>query len=238
VGLLSWFRRRRAARQPFLPAWREILTREVPFYPGLDEANRAVFEEKLKLFLLTKHFIPAGGMEITDEVRVVISAGAARLVMNLDGDPLGRLTEIVVYPSAYTHPEGDAVILGEAHHFGTVVLSYDAVKQGMRVDTDGHNTALHEFAHVLDRSDGSFDGTPPLPFSAYSPWARVMSAHFLKLRDRPGRKEVLRQYGATNEAEFFAVATEAFFEKPLQLKKRHPELYGVLAGYYKVDPAP
>ncbi len=238
----DWFRRRAARKRPFPEAWRTILLADVPFYGRLGKVGKQRFEDKLKIFLLTKYFVPAGGMEpLADEHKVVISAAAARLSMNLPHEHYPRLTEIVVYPSAYKHEgQDDAIIFGEAHHFGTVVLSWDAVIQGMKNETDGHNTAMHEFAHVLDIADGSFDGTPVLQkMTAYRPWARVMSAAFLKLRGKgaEAKKSVLRKYGATNEAEFFAVATETFFEKPRQMKQKHPELYQLLVDYYRVDPA-
>jgi len=241
-GLFDWFRRRRAARAPFPDRWRAHLRADVPFYATMDEPGRARFEDKLKIFVLTKHFEGAGGFTVDERARVVIAAAAARLTMNLPGQHYQRLSDIVVYPGDYRHPDGEPgeVILGEAHHHGTVVLSWDAVLAGLRNTQDGHDTATHEFAHVLDAQDGRFDGTPVLArFSAYAPWARVMSQHFLARRakgrgaGRPRGRQVLRAYAATNEAEFFAVATEAFFEKPRQLRQRHPELYDVLASYYQ-----
>jgi len=238
-GVIDWFRRRRALREPFPEAWREILRADVPFYPRLQGAALQRFEDKLKVFARTKHFIPAGGMEIDDRVRVVIAAAAARLVMNLPNEHFGRLTEIIVYPSAYKHAEQDKVVLGEAHGWGTVVLAWDAVAQGLANSVDGHDTATHEFAHVLDVADGAFDGTPVLEsHAAYAPWVAVMTREFGKMRSRRGlaRKGVMRKYGATNEAEFFAVATETFFEKPRAMKARHPELYERLCDHYEIDP--
>jgi Mlc titration factor MtfA (ptsG expression regulator) len=234
--VFGWLRRRLARKRPFPPEWRPILEKGVPFYRKLDDATRARFEEKLKIFAWTKEFVAAGGMTVDDRVRVLVASAAARLTLNLPDEHFARLTEIVIYPSHYQHPGGDAIIFGEAHRFGTMVLSFDAVTQGIANDADGHNTAVHELAHVLDAADGSFDGTPVLARSAYAPWARIMSQAFLRLRDGKG-KQVLRRYGATNEAEFFAVATEAFFEKPAQLKRKQPELYHVLAEYYRTDPA-
>jgi len=241
-GLFSWIRRRRAARMPFPEAWRTILRQEVPFYARLEPAAAARFEAKLQILARTKHFAGAAGFEVDDRVRVVVAAAAARLIMNMPGQHYDRLGDIVVYPDDYRHPGGplDQAVFGEAHHHGTVVLSWAAVLAGLRNPDDGHDTATHEFAHVLDAQDGNFDGTPVLRcFAAYAPWARVMSVEFLSLsgkRRHKGKRarQVLRQYGATNEAEFFAVATEAFFEKPRQLRARHPELYAVLAEYYGV----
>src|SRR5690606_5155363 len=130
------------------------LDERVAFFGSLDDSLRQRFLDYIKVFAWEKHFIGAGGMEITDEVKVVVSAAAVRLVLHMDLSMYDRLTEIVVYPSHYTHPEGEAVVFGEAHAWGTVVLSWDAVTRGLSNPGDGHDTATHEFAHVLDRADG------------------------------------------------------------------------------------
>ena len=239
LGLVRWLRRRRLSQRPFPDDWRAHLDRHVPFFAALQEPLRQRFLELLKLFVWEKHFIGAGGLEVTDEHRVVIAATAVRLVLHLDLSRYDRLTEIIVYPDAYLHPEGDeGVILGEAHSWGTVVLSWEAVLQGLKNVEDGHDTATHEFAHVLDREGGDFDGTPTLRSRAdYRVWAEVMSRHFLALRGRGrSQRRVLRRYGGENEAEFFAVATEAFFEKPLQMKEHTPDLYRELQRFYGFDP--
>ncbi len=240
-GVIDWIRRRRAAREPFSDAWRDILRRRVPFYARFDAAERARFEDKLKVFVLTKHFSGARGMRIDDEVKVTIGAAAARLVMNLPSEHYARLVEVLVYPSHFKHPHlPGAVVLGEAFGPGTVILSWDAVLHGLANDADGLDTATHEFAHALDGAAGAFDGTPELrDLEAYGPWSRVMSAAFARHRGIRSRKQraVLREYAGKNEAEFFAVATEAFFEKPRQMRAKHPALYGVLSDYYRSDPA-
>jgi Mlc titration factor MtfA (ptsG expression regulator) len=239
--LFGWWRRRRRARTratPVPPAWSEILARNAPFVARLRDVDRARLLGDIQVFVAEKHFIAAGGMEITDEVKVTVAAAAARLVLHLDIDRYDDLTEIIVYPGAYKHPgaaHGDGAVLGEAHAWGTVVLSWEAVTVGMRNPRDGHDTAAHEFAHVLDRADGAFDGAPSLAAGAhYRPWATVMQKSFDRLRgrDRTLRK-VLREYGATNEAEFFAVATEAYFERPDELKKRAPDLFDELERFYR-----
>ncbi len=238
-GLIRGWRRRKYRARALPAEWPGILEEHVPFYSELDDGLRARFHEFLKIFVWEKHFFGAGGFEVTDEARVVIAAAAVRLVLHLDISFYNRLTEIIIYPSHYVHEGQDGVVFGEAHAWGTVVLSWDAVIGGLRNPDDGHETATHEFAHVLDRVDGSFDGTPELRAHAhYRPWGRVMSQHFLKLRER-GRKQrrALRSYGATNEAEFFAVATESFFEKPAQLKRHTPDLYDELSRFYGFDPA-
>ena len=210
----------------------------------MPEALRPRFREYLQIFVAEKYFIAAGGLpEVTEEMQVVIAASAIRLVLHLDLSYYDRLTEIVVYPGAYVHPErGGArggVILGEAHAWGTVVLSWADVLSGLVNPCDGHDTAAHEFAHVLDRESGAFDGTPRLRATAdYQIWADAMSHHFLGLRDAEvPQREVLRRYGATNEAEFFAVATESFFERSQAMQERTPDLYDVLRTFYCFDPA-
>jgi Mlc titration factor MtfA (ptsG expression regulator) len=239
LGILRALRRRRLRRRPLPPEWLPVLERRVPFFARLAGAERDRFLELLKLFVWEKHFIGASGLEVSDEIRVTIGACAVRLILHRDLDHYDRLTEIVVYPHDYRHPERDGVILGEAHDWGTVVLSWPAVQQGLANERDGLDTATHEFAHVLDRADGGFDGTPVLPsLLHYGAWARALSHHFLALRGRGrAQRRVLREYGATNEAEFFAVATEAFFEKPRQMRAETPELYAELARFFGSDPA-
>ncbi|MEZ4398657.1 MAG: zinc-dependent peptidase [Kofleriaceae bacterium] len=235
TGWLARRRRRRVRARPIPPAWLEILTRTAPFVGRLEPARRAKLLGDVAVLVAEKTFIGAGGQVIDDEVKVTIAAAAARLVLYLDVDRYDALTEIVVHPSAYQHPEGDAVILGEAHSWGVVVLAWDAVRAGLLDPRDGHDTAVHEFAHVLDRADGSFDGAPALRARGdYGPWAAVMQRHFERLRaDDPEVARVLRDYGATNEAEFFAVATEAYFEKPAALERRAPALFAVLDRFYR-----
>jgi Mlc titration factor MtfA (ptsG expression regulator) len=172
------------------------------------------------------------------------------LLLNRDSDVYPKLFSILVYPDAYKtgksslfRPEeqdnAEEVRLGESWKTGSVVLAWDHVRHGATDRKDGHNLVLHEFAHQLDQEDGRSDGAPILEQrSHYIPWARVLSSEYERLRERTrgGRKTVMDRYGATNPAEFFAVATETFFEKPKQMKKKHPELYEELKNYYKIDP--
>lgn len=240
--MLGWIRalkRRRLRRRLFPENWLAILDRRVPFFRELEQPHRQRFLNDLKVFVWSKHFEGAGGMEITDEVRVVVAASAVRLTLNLDLSYYDRLTEIVVYPHIYRHPDDDSAIFGEAHSFGTVVLTRPTVLRGLANPEDGHDTATHEFAHVLDQGDGEFDGTPVLRrYAQYQPWTEVMSDHYLRLRQNRRRlRKVLRDYGATNEAEFFAVATESYFEKPEQMREQTPELYRELQRFYGGEPA-
>jgi Mlc titration factor MtfA (ptsG expression regulator) len=240
--MFAFFRRRRRrqlATQDFPSEWLAHLERNVPFYRTLSEPELSRYFIYVKVFAWDKIFTGVQGMAITDEVRVVISATAARLVLNLDLERYDDLREIVVYPYDYRHPEGEARILGEATSGGTVVLSWPSVLAGLKDPRDGLHTAIHEFAHVLDAEHSGFDGVPRLRANEdYRPWADVLGAHFRKLK-MGGKSEAksLRPYGKTNAAEFFAVATEAYFEKPRQMKKHTPELYEQLRKLYGGDPA-
>jgi Mlc titration factor MtfA (ptsG expression regulator) len=240
LDLLRRIRRRRLTCRPFPPAWLDILEARVPFFRGLSEPLRDRFLDFVTIFAHEKAFTPAGGMVITDEVRVVISACAVRLILHLDLSYYDRLSEIIVYPYIYKHPEDEAAILGEADDWGTVVLSWPTVLADLAHPGQGHDTSLHEFAHILDRmGNGTFDGTPRLASrTAYRPWAQVMSRHFLALRRGDNEdRSVLRMYGATDEAEFFAVATEAYFENARLMKQLLPDLYAELRAFYGGDPA-
>ena len=241
--MFAWLRARRRkkwAAEPFPQPWLAPLRDGVPFFACLQEPRRTRFLGMVHAFVREKQWFGAGGLEVTDEMRVTIAAAAVRLVLHLDLAAYDGLTEIVVYPGAYKHrDDDDGAILGEAHTWGTVVLSWQAVQHGLANQHDGHDTATHEFAHVLDIESGTFNGTPRLRGrDDYRPWAIVLDQHFQRLRgNRRAERKVLRKYGATNEVEFFAVATEAFFEKPRQMKRHLPELYEVLADLYRVDTA-
>ena len=239
LGLLRSLKRHRLLRRPFPSEWLGYLERRVPFYRELPEALRQPFLDKLKVFAWEKEFIGAGGFTITDEVRAVVSATAVRLVLHLELAYYDRLREIIVYPDAFRIPDRTGVVLGEAKHWGSVILSWEAVLAGLSNPHDGHATATHEFAHALDREDGAFDGTPRLRrYSHYRAWASVMDEHFRRLRQgRRPELQVMDEYGTLNEAEFFAVATESFFEKPRQMKEKTPDLYEELRRFYGWDPA-
>ena len=233
------WRRKRIRARPIPAAWGDILARNAPFVARLSDADRARLLSDVQVFVAEKHFFGAGGLEVTEEMKVTIAASAVRLVLHLDLALYDRLTEVVVYPDAYVHPgQHDTAVLGEAHQWGIVVLSWRSVLAGLRNPEDGHDTAAHEFAHVLDGVDGAFDGAPRLRArDDYRAWSTVMSRHFARLRaEDPRTSSVLRDYGAINEAEFFAVATEAFFERPDRLRERAPDLYDVLHRFYGDPP--
>lgn len=251
--MFGFFRKRRRERlraAPFPPEWDALLRRNAPLYDRLGEAGRQELQGHIQVFLAEKHFEGCGGLTLTDEIKVTIAAQACLLLLRRDTDYFRRLVTILVYPSGYVarsvEPiggglvlEGEAARLGEAWRDGVVVLSWDDVRAGASDIHDGHNVALHEFAHQLDQEDGAADGAPILDQrSRYVAWARVLGAEYEQLRRdaERGRPSVLDDYGATDPAEFFAVATECFFEKPAQMKRKHPDLYEELKAYYHQDP--
>jgi hypothetical protein len=232
-------------------AWRAILERRVPYVARLTDADRSELFGKMQVFLAEKHFEGCGGLELTDEIRVTIAAQACILLLHRETEFYPGLDSILVYPHAYVAPvrqrrpdgtvfEGVQPRLGESWVRGAVVLSWDDVVGGAADVNDGHNVVFHEFAHQLDNESGYGDGAPALPRrSMYVAWARVLGAEYAQLRDAIHRQRptLLDPYGATNPAEFFAVATEVFFEKPEPLKRLHPELYEQLQRFYAQDPA-
>jgi Mlc titration factor MtfA (ptsG expression regulator) len=251
--LFSWLKRRRRAQllaAPFPEEWYGYLERNVPLYARLNEHEQATVRDDLRILVAEKNWEGCGGLQMTDEVKVTIAAHAALLLLGIDHDSFARVTSILVYPSGFRSPDGwrrpDGTIdlsvgaLGQAWYDGPIVLAWDAVLAGARDAHNGHNVVLHEFAHQLDYLDGVIDGTPPLRSAGdYKTWQEVMTREYEHLRKaaESGRPTLLDTYGAESHAEFFAVATEAFFERGRDLYARHPELYAVLSSYYGQDPA-
>ena len=253
--MLRWLterRRRHLLEQPFPPAWTQILEDNVAAYALLDDAEQAHLRELVCVFVAEKHWEGAGGLELTDEMRVTIAGTGCQLLLGRDHDLFADVLSIVVYPSAVVEPEralgvfergGGAVTAGRvlaglAQRGGALVLAWDSALRGARDPKDGHNVVVHELAHKIDFLDGAADGTPPLPDrTAERAWAAEFSEAFLahKARAERGEKSPLDDYAITNEAEYFAVATEAFFERPRALARDLPEVYAQLSDFYRLD---
>jgi Mlc titration factor MtfA (ptsG expression regulator) len=242
VWLKRRSQRRRALSAAFPANWLAIIRQNVPPYSKLSPEAQQQVQDYTQQFLYDKNFEGCGGLVLDDEIRVTIAAQASLLLLNRKIRCYPRLYSVLVYPSAYVAKgEGDerSVRLGESWRTGAVVLAWDSAKHGAANFADGRNLVIHEFAHQLDQEDGSSDGAPILAGrSSYTAWARVLSREYERLRKRvdKGKKSVIDAYGASHPAEFFAVASEAFFEKPRQLRSKHPELYGELQKFYEVDP--
>ena len=249
---MTWWTKRKHAHileTPFPAEWRAILERNVQLVSRLDAAERKAHEDRVQIFVAEKRFEGCGGLEVTDEMRVTIAGQACILVLHIDEeeDLFPTVESVLVYPSGYratgvVQPGGivvdESARAGEAWQQGAVVLAWDEV---LRAAHDPrHNLVMHEFAHALDQEDGSSDGAPLLPVRGmYGPWARVLGAEYAHLLEeiRSGHAPSIDAYGATNPAEFFAVVTEAFFGRPHQLRRTHPELYEQLKAFYRQDPA-
>jgi Mlc titration factor MtfA (ptsG expression regulator) len=251
-GLLGqpWLKERRRAQiraRPFPAAWRRIVRRRVPIVARLPSDLQIRLRRHMQVFLAEKSFIGCNGQAITDEVRVTVAAHACLLLLGHERpDYYPRLRQVLVYPDAFVvnreHPVGAGLLqeqrrtmVGESWGVGQVILSWAEVTASAADPTDGRNVALHEFAHQIDQDKGAADGRPWRPSAAKRRrWAAVMDAALQRLRQEPST--VIDAYGASEPAEFFAVVTEAFFERPLALAAQAPEVYAELAGLYGVNP--
>ena len=231
------FRRSRLRREPFPGEWRRFLEKEVPYYRALEGRKRERFERDVRYFLAERRF-EGVGVELTDGIRLLIAAGAAAI---LNGRPAWELPSnrtFLVYPETFDERfrfRRDGPLMGEVSGQGPVIISLGALYDGWRRPGDGNNVAVHEIAHLLDVKGGGCDGVPTmLRASSAGAWIDIVHREMEKVRE--GRS-LLRPYAATNEAEFFAVAVESFFDRPRALRERHPELYGALAQFFNQDPA-
>jgi Mlc titration factor MtfA (ptsG expression regulator) len=235
-----------------LPASRlSIIKKNIPYYGCLSETDKRTLQGLVQVFLAEKKFEGCGGLRINDEIRLTIAAQACILLLGLENDFYPKLKSILVYPHPYVAPakrvlpdgtvtESSQLRLGETWSQGSLVLAWDEVKQGTVDIHDGHNVVFHEFAHQLDYESGAAEGAPRLPSrSRYVSWARVLGREYETLLNdlMHHRRTLLDSYGATNPAEFFAVVTEFFFEKPVQMKKLHPEMYDQFMLFYNQNPA-
>ncbi|MDF1838964.1 MAG: M90 family metallopeptidase [Planctomycetota bacterium] len=234
----------------FQKEWSEVLGR-MEFVKGLNPSLRKRLEQLVATFVDETNWEGRGGLEVTDEMRVTVAGQACRLILALEDEPFRWVRTVYLFPSTYsvaemTIDEGGAPEEkrshrhGEAWFRGPVVLSWNATKQGIANPDDGKNVVYHEFAHKLDMLDGFADGTPSLEGDvAYEAWVRIVGSEYRELVEAKerGKKTLLSKYGATNTAEFFAVATEEFFERPDRLSDRHEELYWCLCRFYNQDPA-
>ena len=259
VGVLLYFvlgpvirRRRRARIRAGAPVsnLEAVLTRNVRLYAAMPADLRKQLHGHVRVFLAEKEFIGCGGQEITDEIRLTVAGTACLLLLNREPSYFPGFTSILVYPETYratsvryegqVEVQEDSVRAGESWYRGPVVLSWGDVLRGVTNPADGRNVVLHEFAHKLDEENANVDGLPPLhEADHFAEWADVLGREYAALEERVarGQNKVLDEYGLTSPPEFFAVATESFFEKPNAMRERLPDLYDQLKRYYRVDPA-
>jgi Mlc titration factor MtfA (ptsG expression regulator) len=249
-ALWAGLRRGRIRRQPFPSAWRDILRRRMPAFARLPADLQLQVKKHVQVLVAEKPFIGCAGLVVTDEMRVLIAAQAALLLLNRGAGYFQNLRQVLVYPGAFvvnraepgeaglTH-ETRRALAGESWQQGQVLLSWDDVLAGAADPGDGHNVVIHEFAHQLDQERGHANGAPWLGRrEGYTRWAAVLQREFDQLRQRlaQGVGSVIDPYAATNPAEFFAVVSEHFFEQPAALAAAHPALYAEFARLYRTDP--
>ena len=249
----SWLksrRRRRLLATPLPNEWLQIVQSNVPHYHSLEVAQQRQLQDDVRIFIAEKNWEGCSGLELTAEIKVTIAALACLLLLGLEHDYFSSVLSILVYPTSYAVPEsrehsgqiieGHSRRFGEAWYRGPVILSWQTIRRDLAQARSGHNLVWHEFAHQLDFLDRATDGTPPLENrQQYRQWQEVMSREFERLiaDSRAGRETLLDTYGTTNEAEFFAVATECFFDRGPELKAEIPSLYELLQQYYHQNPA-
>jgi Mlc titration factor MtfA (ptsG expression regulator) len=250
---------RAAARRdaaPIPPEWFPLIDRQVPAVRVLTVAQRTRLLRAARELMTTRRWEGCGGLTLSTEMQLIIAAQACLLTLGLPGDPYPNLRTVLVYPHTFVPrrardirkwmpgsvPEPERAELGEAWGNGIVVLAWASVLTGAADPADGQNLVLHEFAHELafehHLTPMGLGGSNPTIVNAED-WRRVLSQSYDRFCSEveAGAPTVLDRYAATNEAEFFAVATEVFFEKPGELRLAYPELYGQLQRVYRQDPA-
>jgi len=261
LGIILWYyleKRRKVARElrreklrsSAVPAeWQTILLNDFALYTKLPTDLQKSLTAHMQVFIAEKDIVGRNGFTVDDKVKVLIAAQACLLIVNRPGDYYPGFRSILVYPETYVANDiryngllritSTSNRAGESWHRGPVILAWDHVIQGGRDSRDGHNVVMHEFAHKLDEENAAMNGLPLLPkVEQYRQWSEVLNAEFKiqqqKLAD--GIDDVIDSYGATSPAEFFAVVTETFFEKPQQLHRLHPALYAQFKQCYMLDP--
>ncbi len=252
--IFTWLKRWRRGRlleTPFPDAWLAYLAANVPYYPLLASEEQEKLRRDLRVFVAEKRWEGCGGLVLDDEMKVTIAAQACLLTLARDEDDYRVVQSILVYPNEYAVPHqtrlqdtfsivGQSTRLGEAWYRGPVILSWADVRESSRHLGNGRNLVWHEFAHQLDMLDREVDGTPPLENRAqYRQWTAVMTAEHERLRSsaEAGQPTLLDPYGTQNEAEFFAVVTECFFDRPVEMRAQHSELYELFKAFYRQDTA-
>ncbi len=229
-------RRRTAEAAPFPAPWSAFLDERYDHYDRLPDGPRRAFEGKIMVFLAETR-ITGVGIEVTDELRLLVAASASTLSLAWDGHAWEHLAEVLLYARDFDRDytfEGRE-LAGEAHPWGTVIISVPTLLDSFDDPDDGYHVGLHEFAHLVDMWGTRFDGIP-------SGFDEDQSRRWLALAEREMERmrhgrSVIDPYGAESPVEFLAVAVEAFFERPLALRRGHAEVYQMLRGYFRQDPA-
>lgn len=241
ISLISYYllssksrKRKKILSEAFPENWRKILLKEIAYFHTLSAEDKEKFEKAIQLFIGEKR-ITAIKTTIDDRIRILVAASAIIPVFGYKDWEYSQLAEVLIFPDALeSSPEG-GFTLGQVSvmlNTNVMALSKSALEQGFKNLRDKTNVGIHEFAHIIDQADGSVDGIPALflPKQYHKIWKLIVDVEIKKIRQ--GSSEI-NPYGATNETEFFAVATEYFFEQPGLLEKNHPDLYNLLVKVYK-----
>ena len=218
---------------------KEILQQEVAYYRNLSEADKLEFESRCLKFLDSVH-IEGVGVEVELKDYMMIAASAIIPIFAFKNWHYPNLTNIMVYPAHLNaeyqfevHTDRNIMgMIGEGAMNGQMILSKSALEYGFKHALDGQNTAIHEFVHLIDKTDGSVDGIPEqlLDKTSVIPFMNLIRQEIDKIRQHKSDIDV---YGMTSPAEFFAVASEYFFENPAKFQKNHPELYHALSEIFE-----
>lgn len=244
------YRRQQWQSRPFPESWRQILRRDVPYFRNLPADLQIQLKKHIQVFIAEKIFVGCNGLQITDQMRVIIAAQASLLLLNRDTDYYPKLRQILIYPDAFIVNKNEVdhlglvsehrqVLSGESWQQGQVILSWHDTLSDSEAPDDGRNVVIHEFAHQLDQEKGSATGVPILQSAShYHRWSKVFSHAFTALQSKAHRNEqsLFSHYGATNPAEFFAVVSEVFFEQPAELYEYNPALYQELSDFFRLNP--
>lgn len=232
--------RAKTLNQPFPGNFKVILSENVAYYNALSSEEQKRFEQKVQIFL-SEVRVTGIQTSVDDKIRLLVAASAVIPIFGYKEWEYDNLGEVLIYPDAFddrfNFKKGKRRILGMVGSGALsdiMIFSKPALFEGFANNQDNRNVGIHEFAHLVDAKDGEFDGVPNIPFKYSQPWLDLMYKEIEKINEG---KSNLRAYGATNAAEFFAVATEYFFEHPFDLEKDHPELYDMLEVIFNQDPA-
>ena len=232
------WRSRRCRQQPFQEEWTWALENQIPFYAQLRGADRAKLRENVHEFVCSIRWVSVGGGQVSETQKAIIAAGAARLIHGLDLNYYEHLHTVRVYPRPFASRGRSELAHGVAHQSGVVELAWTSVQWGTANPRSADNVVLHELAHMLDIADGYFDGAPELrqPHH-YDAWADELGRVFHEMRGRIGDwHELIPPHAAIDEAEFFGIVTEIFFEQPRRLREYVPQIYREFERFYGQDP--
>lgn len=245
AGLYAWYRSRKKAKEdaPLPPTYAQLMAEHVPYYNSLPDDKKPLFEEQVRYFL-THVNIEGVDTEVDDVDRILVASSAVIPIFAFDNWHYPNLTTVLLYPATFNQESfatdgadrNTLGMVGEGSGLqSTMVLSKPALRAGFANTTSKENTAIHEFVHLLDKTDGAIDGTPDFMLSKehIKPWVRLIHQNMQAIK---GHHSDINPYGITNEAEFFAVVSEYFFKRPDLLQSKHPDLFASLEEIFRQNP--